>query len=191
MLSGTEQKDIELAFLNGFLEIFNGLISCCTNQDQTMNEEIEFMANIKKTESSLVKLTYQIANSTKNRVFSDNQFSNFLENVDEKWESSEFLKIKKEIFEEMNEDCPLLSRVMMEYTNDTCDKEIIDFFEHQDVYVRQLLAYESGRDFGIEFIRETNHVYENYLRIRQDNTMIQELKKFRHLLFSLIEKTDY
>lgn len=177
----------DLSFLNGMFTTIHELLACCTAEDCTMNQILEYMSNFEISKDSEVQLIYRKANITKDRVFTVNQLKDFLDSVPKDWEDYVFKNVKEEILEKVKKSFEIVPRVLEELIKANSNDDIITSFMKQDIYVQQLLSYESGRKFGCEFIRRTCQKYENEYSIRFNSKMLKELKGFRNLMFNLIK----
>lgn len=177
----------DLSFLNGMFTTIHELLACCTAEDCTMNQILEYMSNFEISKDSEVELIYRKANITKDRVFTADQLKDFLDSVPKDWEDCVFKSVKEEILEKVKESFEIVSSVLKELIKANSNDDIITFFKEQDIYVQQLLSYESGRKFGCKFIKKTCQKYENDYGIRFNSKMLKELKEFRNLIFNLIE----
>lgn len=186
------QKDsmnTDLAFLNGVFITINELLACCTSEDMTMNQIVEYMSNFEFNKNSKLRLTYMKSNLTKDII--NSQLEIFQNAVPQDWEEFVFNKVKESILEKTEKDFLLVPNVIIHLISNNHSNDIVDFFKKQNVYIQQLLSYESGRNFGYKFIKTMRQMYENDYNVRFNSQVLGELEEFRHLIFNLIEENSY
>lgn len=182
----TKKINSNLAFLNGMFATINELLACFTSEDKTMNQIVEYMSNFELSKKSSLRLIYMKTNLTKDMI--DLQLEIFQTAVSKNWEMSVFNKVEESILEETEKDFLFVPNVLMHLIKENHNDNIIAFFKEQSVYTQQLLSYEGGRNFGLKFIKTFCNMYENDYNVRFNSQVLEELEKFRCLIFDLIEE---